>query len=101
LLNTFYCPFIHPSPEAPLSGMMEGWGDTVGPNEIVDIEAFLVTHYLLAGNFLFHKEHLRMCEIRINKKGEANLADVSDLEHSLVVERLLCFNHTRQINKFR
>jgi hypothetical protein len=51
--------------------MMEGWSDTMVPNEIVDIEAFLVTHYLLVGNFLFDKKHLRMCEIRGSlKKGE-------------------------------
>jgi hypothetical protein len=40
--------------------MMEGRCDTMGPNEIVDIEAFLITHYLLTGNFLFDEEHLRM-----------------------------------------
>jgi hypothetical protein len=44
--------------------MMERWGDAVGPNEVVDVETFLVTHHLLAGNSLFDKEHLRKCEIR-------------------------------------
>jgi hypothetical protein len=44
--------------------MMEWWGDAAGPNEVVDVETLLVTHYLLAGNSLFNKEHLRKCEIR-------------------------------------
>ena len=44
--------------------MMERWGDAVEPNEVVDVETLLVTHYLLAGNSLFNKEHLRECEIR-------------------------------------
>jgi hypothetical protein len=64
LLNTFYCPSIHPSPEASLSGMMKRWSDAMGPNEIVDVEALLATHYLFAGNFLFDKKHLSVCEIR-------------------------------------
>jgi hypothetical protein len=63
LLNTFYRPSIYPSPEASLSGLMEGWSDAMGPNEIVDVEAFVVTHYLLAGDILFDKKHLYMCEI--------------------------------------
>jgi hypothetical protein len=42
--------------------MMERWRDAVGPNEIVDVETLLVTYYILAGNFLFNKKHLRMCE---------------------------------------
>jgi hypothetical protein len=44
--------------------MMERWGDTVGPNEVVNVETLLVTHYLLAGDSLFNKEHLRKYEIR-------------------------------------
>jgi len=44
--------------------MMECWGNAVGPNEVVDVETLLVTDYLLAGNSLFNKEHLRECEIR-------------------------------------
>jgi hypothetical protein len=31
----------------------------------------------------------------------SDLADISDLEHSLIVEGLLCFDDTRQINQFR
>jgi hypothetical protein len=44
--------------------MMERWGDAVGPNEVVDVGTLLVTHYLLAGNSLFNKEHPHECEIR-------------------------------------
>ena len=74
----------------------------MGPNEIVDVEALLVTHDLLARNFLFDKKQLSLCEIRSHKQDRgANLAYVSDLEHSLVVEGLLCLNNTGQINKFR
>ena len=58
LLNTFYCPSVHPSPETSLSNMMEGWSDAVRPNEVVNVKTLLVTHYLLAGNSLFNKKHL-------------------------------------------
>jgi hypothetical protein len=44
--------------------MMEWSGDAAGPNEVVDVETLLITHYLLAGNLLYNKEHLRKCEIR-------------------------------------
>ncbi len=44
--------------------MMESWRDAMWPNEVVDIETLLVTYYLLAGDSLFNKEHLHMCETR-------------------------------------
>ena len=31
----------------------------------------------------------------------SDLADISDLEHSLIVESLLSFDNTREINQFR
>jgi hypothetical protein len=36
----------------------------VGPNEVIDVEALLSTHNLLAGNLLFYKKHLCACEMR-------------------------------------
>jgi hypothetical protein len=56
--NALNRPSIDPPPEASLSGMMEGRSDSVGPNEVIDVEAFLSTHNLFAGNLLFYKKHL-------------------------------------------
>jgi len=51
--------------------MMKWWGDAVGPNEVVNVETLLVTHYLLAGNSLFNKEHLRKCELDYHKRNRS------------------------------
>jgi hypothetical protein len=67
LLNALNRPSIDPSPEASLSGMMEGRSDSVGPNEVIDVEALLSTHNLLGGNLLFYKKHLCACEMRNQK----------------------------------
>ena len=76
--------------------MMERWGDTVGPDEVVNVETLLITHYLLSRNSLFNKEHLRKCELDDHKRNRGpDLTDISDLEHSLIVEGLLCFDNTR------
>jgi hypothetical protein len=75
---------------------MEWWRDAVGPNEVIDVETLLVTYYLFAENLLFNEKHLRTRELGDYKhKRGSNLADISDLEHSFIVEGLLCFDNAR------
>jgi hypothetical protein len=41
---------------------------------------------------------VKLDDHRQNRRSD--LADISDLEHSLIVEGLLCFDNARQINQF-
>ena len=76
--------------------MMERWCDAVRPNKVIDVETFLITYNLFAENPLFNKKHLHTYELGDHKhKRGSNLADISDLEHSLIVEGLLCFDNAR------
>jgi hypothetical protein len=44
--------------------MVKWWRNAVGPNEVINVETLLVTYYLLGGDFLFDKKHLRMREFK-------------------------------------
>ena len=65
----------------------------MGPNKVIDVEILLVTHDFFVENPLFNKKHLDTCGLgdHEHKRGP-NLADISDLEHSLIVE---CFDNAR------
>ena len=58
LLNTFDCSSVHPPPEAPLSNLVERWSDAMWPNEVVDIDTFMIIDYFLTGDALLNKKHL-------------------------------------------
>jgi len=59
LLNAFNCSSVHPSPEASLPDVVERWSNAMWPNEVVDIDTFMIINHFLTGNALLNKQHLR------------------------------------------
>jgi hypothetical protein len=58
LLNTFDCSSVHPPSEAPLPNLVKWWIDAMWPNEVVDIDAFMIIDHFLTGNALLNNKHL-------------------------------------------
>ena len=63
LPDAFDCSSVHPPSETSLHNVVERWSDAMRPNEIVDIDPFMIIDYFSAGNALFYNMHLSGWEV--------------------------------------
>jgi hypothetical protein len=84
--------------------MMKWRCDAVRPDELVDVEGLAIAQGCLILDSILNDKHLRAVRVSREEQDryicESNLTYIRDLEHLLIIERLLGFHNARKINEF-